>query len=153
MYSLLTLYVIHPHSCKVSLERPSAHNLCLCHVTSKGEWFLINLLLKASESSRASTPTGMPNSARWHGAFSKTTTPSLNPTALMVILDCCGLDVTCESCIKYFHAIVLFNRTCASLAEASLDVTEYCQKSGLTESQVAEEIRRRVREETHLTCR
>lgn len=40
-----------------------------------------------------------------------------------------------------------------SLDEASLDLTDYCLTAGLSAAQVAEEIRRRVRDETKLTCR
>ena len=39
------------------------------------------------------------------------------------------------------------------LSEAYLDVTDYCARSGVSGAQAAEDMRRRVREETKLTCR
>ncbi|KAG1657976.1 hypothetical protein FOA52_008036 [Chlamydomonas sp. UWO 241] len=39
-----------------------------------------------------------------------------------------------------------------SLDEAFLDVTEYCREHGMSGAQVAEQLRRRAREETKLTC-
>jgi hypothetical protein len=43
-------------------------------------------------------------------------------------------------------------RRCCRRAEAFLDVTEYCRERGMSGAQVAEDLRRRVREETTLTC-